>query len=86
MLTLPLLESPRKDAYNSFTDVLFYGNELSLFMMQVMVFACIDMRLRNAAFSGAITYMIMWTVGYLRTEWGKNNLSQKSLIDKKFLI
>ena len=76
----------RKDKHKSFTDVLFYGNELSLFMMQVLVFACIDMRLHNAAFSGGITYLVMWIVGFLRNEWGENNLSQKSLIDKKFLI
>lgn len=76
----------RKDRHKSFTEVMFYGNELSLFMMQVLVFTAIDMRVRNAAFSGSITYLVMCTLGYLRREWGENNLSQKSMVDKKFLI
>jgi len=75
-----------KDRMMAFSNVLFYGNELSLFMLQVMMFTSIDMRLRNAAFSGPITYLIMWVLNYIRHQWGENNLSQKSLVDKKFLI
>eukprot|EP00192_Tetraselmis_astigmatica_P007222 CAMPEP_0117648244 /NCGR_PEP_ID=MMETSP0804-20121206/289_1 /TAXON_ID=1074897 /ORGANISM="Tetraselmis astigmatica, Strain CCMP880" /LENGTH=734 /DNA_ID=CAMNT_0005453809 /DNA_START=315 /DNA_END=2519 /DNA_ORIENTATION=+ len=75
-----------KDRNSSFTEVLFYGHELSLFMLQVMLFTSVDMRLRNAAFSGPVTYFIMWVVNKLRHEWGENNLSKKSLVDKKFLI
>jgi hypothetical protein len=70
----------------SFTNFLFYGNELSLFMLEVMLFTSVDMRLRSAAFSGPITYLIMWVLNYFRHRWGKHNLSEKSLIDSKFLI
>jgi len=78
--------SRRYDRSMSFTNFLFYGNELSLFMLEVMLFTSVDMRLRSAAFSGPITYLIMWVLNYFRHRLGKHNLSEKSLIDSRFLM
>mmetsp|Transcript_15499 Transcript_15499/g.36842 ORF Transcript_15499/g.36842 Transcript_15499/m.36842 type:complete len:151 (+) Transcript_15499:286-738(+) len=75
-----------RDTRKAFSSVIFYGNELSLFMMQVMVFAAIDMSVQSAALSGAVTYIVMFALTFLRDELGKSNISKKAFIDKRFLI
>jgi len=84
-LTLHVL-SLREDRWNAFGGILFYGNELSLFMLQVMIFTVIDLRAKSATFSGAITYLVMRLLSFVRDQWGKDNLSKKALIDRRFLI
>eukprot|EP00191_Tetraselmis_sp_GSL018_P009876 CAMPEP_0177615986 /NCGR_PEP_ID=MMETSP0419_2-20121207/23841_1 /TAXON_ID=582737 /ORGANISM="Tetraselmis sp., Strain GSL018" /LENGTH=849 /DNA_ID=CAMNT_0019113867 /DNA_START=777 /DNA_END=3326 /DNA_ORIENTATION=- len=75
-----------EDRWNAFGGILFYGNELSLFMLQVMIFTVIDLRAKSATFSGAITYLVMRLLSFVRDQWGKDNLSKKALIDRRFLI
>ena len=42
----------------SFTEVLFYGREWSLFSLEVLLFAVVDLPAQNYVLAAAITYVV----------------------------
>jgi hypothetical protein len=74
------------DFHNSFASVLFFGQELRLFVFEALLFSSLHMTLGNAATSGFITLIVQQVVVWVRQHWGENNLARKTLVDRHFLI
>ncbi|EFJ50232.1 hypothetical protein VOLCADRAFT_116951, partial [Volvox carteri f. nagariensis] len=74
------------DYFSSFTTTIFIGNEVRLFVYEALFFCAIDMSLRNVALSALLTFIVIRVVAYVRAMVGEDNLSQKTLVDRHFLI
>jgi len=44
----------------SFESVLFYGNELALLQLDILVFAVVDLIAQNYVLAAIITYIVSW--------------------------
>ena len=71
--------------------MLFYGNELSLVIFEILCFLTFDLAFSGSFvgsyfISAAITFIIYRTLSLVRRSLGQRNLSQKTLIDDRFLI
>jgi len=69
-----------------FGRVLFYGIELELILFEASVFGALNMEFHNAALAGAVTYIFSRFVRYCRASWGETNISNKALVDDRFLF
>lgn len=47
----------------SFESVLFYGNELALLQLDILVFAVVDLIAQNYVLAAIITYIVSWVGG-----------------------
>ena len=47
------------DKRSSFDKLLFYGNELSLVIFEVLFFGMMDLAVQNFVFDGAMLYLLM---------------------------
>ncbi|KAL7055612.1 hypothetical protein AAHC03_023029 [Spirometra sp. Aus1] len=74
------------DEGNSFGNILFYGNELSLFIFDTLLFALINHLSNSLILSGVLTWAVTTILAELRCDFGKKNLAKKTLIDERFLI
>lgn len=74
------------DFHKQFSSVLFYGNESRLYIYEALFFCAVDMTLRNVPISAFITYLMVKVVALVRVHFGENNLSSKTLVDRRFLI
>lgn len=70
----------------AFTSVIFYGNEWSLLLFDMLLFAIVDLIAQNYVLAAVITYIIGWGLQCVRDFLGKGNLGRKTLIDNRFLI
>ena len=52
-----------EDGGSSFAAVLFYGNELTLLMFEVLIFGLVDLASHNYFLGAAITFFIMEVCG-----------------------
>ena len=73
------------------SSILFYGNELTLVIFEILSFLTFDLAFSNAYvgsyfISAAITFLIYRGFTVMRRSLGQRNLSQKTLIDERFLI
>ena len=62
--TLSSLPLSTTDPGYSFDSVLFYGNEWSLLLLDILVFAVVDLIAENYILAAIITYTVSW----VRTE------------------
>lgn len=46
----------------------------------------VDMGTTNFAVAAFVTYLVEYVLRYYRHQVGENNLSEKSLVDSRFLI
>ena len=74
------------DFSNTFGRLTFYKQEYLLLIWNLLVFASIDASLKNTAFSAALCWLLHMFLVYWRKSNGSNNISQKSLIDSRFLV
>lgn len=74
------------DFGNSFSKVLFYGAEFQLFMLDVLMFATVNMCTRNATVAAAVTFGVWMVISRVRDTLGEQNISRKALVDPHFLI
>jgi meckelin len=74
------------DFHAGFSSVLFYGQELRLFVYEALLFCSLHMTVGNAAVAGFVTLLVQRLVAVVRRHWGENNLSRKTLVDRHFLI
>ncbi|CAL8069107.1 unnamed protein product [Calicophoron daubneyi] len=76
----------RRDDGNSFGDVLYYGNELLLFVFDALLFCLVDLLIPNLILDATITLLVGTIFSLLRDDLGRRNLARKALIDERFLI
>ena len=74
------------DDGRSFNSVLFYGNEWTLLLFDVLLFAIVDLIATDYVLAGFLTYLIDRLVTHLRDSFGRRNLARKTLVDERFLI
>ncbi|KXZ47359.1 hypothetical protein GPECTOR_36g81 [Gonium pectorale] len=74
------------DYLDSFTRTMFLGHEVRLYVYEALFFCAIDMNIRSVAVSALITYIMVRVVRHVRASFGEDNLSQKTLVDRHFLI
>lgn len=72
--------------------VLFYGNEFTLLIFELMTFVTFDLAFADTKFGGSyfiaasITFLVYQGVAILRRNLGQKNICQKTLIDDRFMI
>ena len=74
------------DDGRSFNSVLFYGNEWTLMLFDLLVFAVMDLASKDFVFAGIFTYLVTKFLTILRDNLGRKNLTRKTLVDERFLI
>ncbi|XP_076448752.1 meckelin-like [Babylonia areolata] len=75
-----------KDNGHSFDQVLFYGNEMSLMLFDILLFCMVDLIWQNYVLDGVIVFLITSLVTIIRDTAGRKNLARKTLVDERFLI
>eukprot|EP00967_Tisochrysis_lutea_P085812 scaffold120640_cov16-Tisochrysis_lutea.AAC.1 len=73
------------DYFRSFSETMFIGNEVRLFIFEALFFMAVDLALNNAAVTALITYAMVRAVALVRKAFGTLNISQKTTIDLHFL-
>ena len=93
ILSMELKDLPPPDRaifYNdngrSFNKVLFYGNEWTLMLFELLVFAAVDLISEDFVLGGVLTYIISKGLAIARNTFGRKNLARKTLVDERFLI
>ena len=66
--------------------VFMMGHEFTLLLMDLLVFAAMDLAGNQHLLSAFITYLWDKIIIYFRNSLGAKNLSRKTLIDQRFLI
>ena len=74
------------DNGRSFNSILLYGNEWTLMLFDLLVFAFVDSFAQDFVLAGIITYIVTKLLIMLRNKFGRKNLTRKTLVDERFLI
>ncbi|XP_053323888.1 meckelin [Spea bombifrons] len=74
------------DESHSFSNVLFYGNESTLLIFDMLFFCIVDIGSQNFVLAAILTYVQNEMFRILRGAVGQKNLASKTLIDERFLI
>ncbi|NXJ86503.1 MKS3 protein, partial [Trogon melanurus] len=74
------------DEGNSFSDVLYYGNETTLLIFDILFFSVVDLASQSFVLAAILTYLQQEIFRFIRNTLGKKNLVSKTLVDERFLI
>ncbi|KAJ8343775.1 hypothetical protein SKAU_G00311040 [Synaphobranchus kaupii] len=70
----------------SFTNVLYYSNELTLLLFDTLLFCIIDLGSQDLVLATVLTYAVQQVLDCLRYYISRHNVSEKTLVDQCFLI
>uniref|UniRef100_A0A2K5W635 Transmembrane protein 67 n=1 Tax=Macaca fascicularis TaxID=9541 RepID=A0A2K5W635_MACFA len=70
----------------SFSSVLYYGNEATLLIFDLLFFCVVDLACQNFILASFLTYLQQEIFRYIRNTVGQKNLVSKTLVDQRFLI
>ncbi|XP_006884654.1 PREDICTED: meckelin isoform X2 [Elephantulus edwardii] len=73
------------EAY-SFTSILYYGNEATLLIFDLLFFCIVDLACQNFILAAFLTYLQQEIFRFIRDTVGQRNLASKTLVDQRFLI
>lgn len=75
------------DDSRTFTDILLYGQEWSLLILNLLWFLVIDWLSNwNIILAATATYFLDILIVMVRDTLGKKNIARKTMVDEKFLI
>ncbi|XP_048364150.1 meckelin [Sphaerodactylus townsendi] len=74
------------DEGHSFSDTLYYGNEATLLIFDMLFFAIVDMATQSFVLAAVLTYLQQEIFRFIRNTVGQKNLASKTLVDERFLI
>merc|ERR1712071_131248 len=74
------------DGNTCFDRVLFYGNELTLVIFDILLFSLTSIYCKDYLVAALITYLIAKIIQSLRYQLGRRNLVKKTGIDTRFLF
>ena len=77
-------DDPMIDSF-AFKRVLLMGIEHDFVIFLALFYACMDLLFSNTYVSIICTYVINRLLMFMRSHWGKINLSLKTLVDEQFL-
>uniref|UniRef100_A0A8C0A9J3 Transmembrane protein 67 n=1 Tax=Bos mutus grunniens TaxID=30521 RepID=A0A8C0A9J3_BOSMU len=91
ILSMEFMEPMEKSIfYNdegySFSSVLYYGNEATLLIYDLMFFCVVDLACQNFILAAFLTYLQQEIFRFIRDAVGQKNLASKTLVDQRFLI
>lgn len=69
-----------------FADVVFYGQEYTLLLFNILLYAIVDYGADNSVVAAFVTFAVQWLLDIARDYFGQKNLSRKTLVDERFLI
>lgn len=67
------------------SEVMFSGVEYDLLLFDILVYSLIDLA-GNSMLSVVITYLVDLFICKIRQHYGQKNISQKNLVDERFLL
>ncbi|KAJ8252692.1 hypothetical protein COCON_G00220040 [Conger conger] len=70
----------------SFTNVLYFSNELTLLLFDTLLFCVIDLGSQDLVLAAVLTYAVQQVLHSLRCSLSRRNVSEKTLVDRCFLI
>uniref|UniRef100_A0A452SER0 Transmembrane protein 67 n=1 Tax=Ursus americanus TaxID=9643 RepID=A0A452SER0_URSAM len=70
----------------SFSSVLYYGNEATLLIFDLLFFCVVDLACQNFVLAAFLTYLEQEIFRFIRNTVGQKNLASKTLVDQRFLI
>ena len=79
-------QSINQDVEYTYSRVVFYGNESSLMVMNILAFTTCDLWFGNTLLSAMLTYFLELAVVWARKSFGSTNLAHKTMVDERFLI
>uniref|UniRef100_A0A8B9IZV2 Transmembrane protein 67 n=1 Tax=Amazona collaria TaxID=241587 RepID=A0A8B9IZV2_9PSIT len=74
------------DEGQSFSDVLYYGNETTLLIFDILFFSVVDLASQSFVLAAILTYLQQEMFRFIRSTLGQKNLASKTLVDERFLI
>lgn len=74
------------DNSNYFTEILFLGNEGSLFIFEALIFMTIDWYATDWILSTVVVFFVSMIIARIRDHYGRVNLARKTLVNECFLI
>ncbi|XP_038965736.1 meckelin isoform X1 [Rattus norvegicus] len=74
------------DESHSFSSVLYYGNEATLLIFDLLFFCVVDLACQNFVLASFLTYLQQEIFRFIRNTVGQKNLATKTLVDERFLI
>uniref|UniRef100_A0A674IPC2 Transmembrane protein 67 n=1 Tax=Terrapene triunguis TaxID=2587831 RepID=A0A674IPC2_9SAUR len=74
------------DEGHSFSHVLFYGNEATLLIFDILFFSVVDLASQSFILAAVLTYLQQEIFRFIRNTAGQKNLASKTLVDERFLI
>ncbi|XP_065686343.1 meckelin isoform X1 [Patagioenas fasciata] len=74
------------DEGHSFSDVLYYGNETTLLIFDILFFSVVDLASQSFILAAILTYLQQELFRFIRNTLGQKNLASKTLVDERFLI
>ncbi|NXP53510.1 MKS3 protein, partial [Heliornis fulica] len=74
------------DEGQSFSDVLYYGNETTLLIFDILFFSVVDLAFQSFVLAAILTYLQHEIFRFIRNTLGQKNLASKTLVDERFLI
>ncbi|KAG7473551.1 hypothetical protein MATL_G00097060 [Megalops atlanticus] len=70
----------------TFSNVLYYGHELTLLLFDTLLFCIIDLGSQDLVLATILTFAVQQVIAMLRCYISRHNVSKKTLVDKCFLI
>lgn len=70
----------------SFCNVLFYGNEATLLIFEILLFTITDYIAQDFIIAAIVSYIILMILAKLRILLSGYNITKKTLVDSRFLI
>ena len=74
------------DEEYTYDNVLMYGHEQDLMLMNILMFTTADLWFGNTLLSAFLTFGLELLVMYLRASSGQTNMAHKTMVDERFLI
>ncbi|XP_010617929.1 meckelin isoform X1 [Fukomys damarensis] len=74
------------DESYSFSRMLYYGNEATLLIFDLLFFCVVDLACQNFILAAFLTYLQQEIFRFIRNTVGQKNLASKTLVDQRFLI
>nr|XP_004656991.2 meckelin isoform X1 [Jaculus jaculus] len=74
------------DESYSFSNMLYYGNETTLLIFDLLFFCIVDLACQDLVLAAFLTYLQQEIFRFVRNTVGQKNLATKTLVDQRFLI
>ncbi|XP_037659112.1 meckelin [Choloepus didactylus] len=68
----------------SFSSVLYYGNEATLLIFDLLFFCVVDLACQHFILAAFLTYLQQEIFRFIRNTVGQKNLASKTLVDQRF--